>query len=67
MADGTVKWFNAKKGCGFIRPSNGDKDIYVHISAVERAGIAALNDGQKVSYEVVVAYGNDAAADLKLI
>ena len=53
MATGTVKWFNPTKGYGFIEPEDGTKDVFVHISAVERAGIATLNEGQKVSFEVV--------------
>ena len=52
MATGTVKWFNATKGFGFIQPENGGPDIFVHISAVERAGLRGLNEGQKVSYEL---------------
>ena len=52
MATGTVKWFNATKGFGFIQPENGGADVFVHISAVERAGMHSLNDGQKISYEV---------------
>jgi len=51
MSTGTVKWFNAKKGYGFIQPDDGSKDVFVHISAVERAGIGNLNEGQKISYE----------------
>ena len=52
MATGTVKWYNETKGYGFIQPDNGGKDVFVHISAVERAGLRSLKDGQKVSYEV---------------
>ena len=53
MAKGTVKWFNATKGYGFIQPDDGGKDVFVHISAVERAGLRELNEGQKVAYEIV--------------
>ena len=53
MEKGTVKWFNPTKGYGFIRPSTGDKDVFVHISAVERAGLSSLNEGQTVEYELV--------------
>ena len=53
MARGTVKWFNAQKGYGFIQPSDGGKDVFVHISAVERAGLTTLNEGQQVTYELV--------------
>ena len=53
MDTGTVKWFNEQKGYGFIQPDNGQNDIFVHISAVERAGLRTLNEGQKVSFEVV--------------
>jgi CspA family cold shock protein len=53
MAMGTVKWFNNQKGFGFIQPDNGDKDVFVHISAVERAGMSTLNEGQKVSFDIV--------------
>ena len=52
MATGTVKWFNATKGFGFIQPDDGGTDVFVHISAVERAGLSSLNEGQKVAYEV---------------
>jgi CspA family cold shock protein len=53
MAVGTVKWFNSQKGFGFIQPDDGSKDVFVHISAVERAGMYALNEGQKLSFELV--------------
>lgn len=53
MPAGTVKWFNGQKGFGFIQPDDGGKDVFVHISAVERAGMSNLNEGQKISYEVV--------------
>ncbi len=53
MSSGTVKWFNAQKGFGFIQPDDGSKDVFVHISAVERAGMSNLNEGQKISYEAV--------------
>ena len=53
MSKGTVKWFNAQKGFGFIQPDDGSKDVFVHISAVERAGIGNLSEGQKVSYEAL--------------
>ena len=52
MSTGTVKWFNAQKGYGFIQPDDGSKDVFVHISAVERSGIGNLNEGQKLSYDV---------------
>ena len=66
--NGTVKWFNATKGFGFIEPENGGKDAFVHISALERSGIAALNEGQKVSYELVTGRnGKEAAEELQLI
>jgi CspA family cold shock protein len=54
MATGTVKWFNAQKGFGFIQPDDGGKDVFVHISAVERAGMSSLNEGQKISFDLVV-------------
>ena len=53
MTQGTVKWFNGQKGFGFIKPDDGSQDVFVHISAVERAGLQGLNEGQRVSYEVV--------------
>jgi CspA family cold shock protein len=52
MPKGTVKWFNAQKGFGFIQPDDGSKDVFVHISAVERSGIGSLNEGQKISFEI---------------
>lgn len=67
MAKGTVKWFNATKGFGFIEPENGGKDIFVHISAVERAGIRQLNDGQAVTFEIESGRdGRQSARDLAL-
>ena len=65
MAIGTVKWFNAQKGFGFIQPQDGSKDVFVHISAVERAGMRTLMEGQKVSYDVVTERGKQAAANLQ--
>jgi len=53
MSSGTVKWFNGQKGFGFIQPDDGGKDVFVHISAVERAGLSSLNEGQKLKFEVV--------------
>ena len=65
MATGTVKWFNNVKGYGFIQPDSGGKDVFVHISAVERAGLNGLNEGQKVSYEIATERGRSAAVNLK--
>ena len=65
MASGTVKWFNATKGFGFIQPDNGSKDVFVHISAVEKAGLRGLDEGQKVSFEEKEERGKIAAVDLK--
>jgi len=69
MATGTVKWFNAQKGYGFIQPDDGDKDVFVHISAVERAGLHDLREGQKVSYEIAQdrRTGKSSADELKEI
>lgn len=67
MAVGTVKFFNTQKGYGFIQPSDGSKDVFVHISAVERAGMRTLMEGQKVSYEVVTERGKQAAANLQAV
>ena len=65
MTIGTVKWFNSQKGYGFIQPEDGSKDVFVHISAVERAGMRTLMEGQKVSYDVVTERGKQAAANLQ--
>ena len=67
MSTGTVKWFNATKGFGFIQPDDGGKDVFVHISAVEKAGLGTLNEGQKVLFEVVSERGKQAAANLALV
>ena len=66
MAIGTVKWFNPTKGYGFIQPDTGGKDVFVHISAVEQAGLRSLNEGAKVSYEVVVNRGKESAENLRV-
>ena len=65
MTNGTVKWFNAQKGFGFIQPQHGSKDVFVHISAVERAGMGTLTEGQRISYDVVTERGKQAAANLQ--
>ena len=65
MAVGTVKFFNTHKGFGFIQPSDGSKDVFVHISAVEKAGMRSLAEGQKVSYEVLTERGKPAAGNLQ--
>lgn len=67
MPTGTVKWFNATKGYGFIMPQDGGKDVFVHITAVQEAGLSGLNDGQKVSYEINMERGKAAATKLKPI
>lgn len=66
MQKGTVKWYNSTKGYGFIKPSSGDKDAFVHISAVERAGLSSLNEGQEVEYELVTNRGRTSAGNLKV-
>ena len=64
MATGTVKFFNSQKGFGFIQPADGSKDVFVHISAVEKAGMRTLMEGQKVNYEVITERGKQAAGNL---
>lgn len=65
MAQGTVKWFNSQKGFGFIQPEEGGADVFVHISAVEQAGLRTLNEGQKISYEITQERGKSAATNIK--
>lgn len=66
MTQGTVKWFNSTKGYGFITPENGSSDVFVHISAVEKAGLMSLQDGQKVSYELASNKGKESAVNLQI-
>jgi CspA family cold shock protein len=66
VATGTVKWFNPTKGYGFVQPQGGGKDVFVHISALEPAGLSSLNEGQNVEYEIVEHRGKSAAENLKL-
>ena len=66
MATGPVKWFNPTKGYGFIQPDNGGKDVFVHISAVERAGLSTLREGQQIEYEIVSNRGKESAENLKV-
>ncbi|MFO1015437.1 MAG: cold-shock protein [Caulobacteraceae bacterium] len=65
MASGTVKWFNSTKGFGFIQPDDGGKDVFVHVSAVERAGLRGLNEGQKINFELQDERGRTAAVNLQ--
>jgi CspA family cold shock protein len=67
MSTGTVKWFNTTKGFGFIQPEDGGADVFVHISAVQRAGLPGLNEGQRVSYELQKERGKTAAVNLKAL
>ncbi|MBL4864605.1 MAG: cold-shock protein [Rhodobiaceae bacterium] len=68
MATGTVKWFNPTKGYGFIQPDDGDKDVFVHVSAVEQAGLSAIDENQKISYELETGRnGKTSAVELKLL
>jgi CspA family cold shock protein len=66
VATGTVKWFNPTKGYGFIAPTGGGQDVFVHISAVERAGLSTLNENQKVEFEIVNNRGKNSAENLKV-
>ena len=66
VATGTVKWFNPTKGFGFIQPDTGGKDVFVHISAVEKAGLSSLNEGAKVSYEIIADRGKESAGNLRV-
>jgi CspA family cold shock protein len=66
MPTGTVKWFNATKGYGFIQPQGGGKDVFVHISAVERAGLRGLNEGQAIEFELVSSMGKTSAENLRV-
>ncbi len=66
MKTGTIKWFNSTKGYGFIEPSNKSRDVFLHISAVEQAGITNLNEGQKISFETVTQKGKLSATNIKL-
>jgi len=67
MPTGTVKWFNPTKGYGFIQPEGSGEDVFVHISALEKAGVTTLTEGQRVSYEVVTERGKKAASELKIV
>lgn len=67
MATGTVKWFNNAKGYGFIKPDGGATDVFVHISALEKAGLQTLNENQRVSYEIATQKGKASAVNIKLI
>lgn len=66
MASGTVKWFNATKGYGFIQPDDGGKDVFLHISAVEKAGLSSVNEGAKISYEEVSNKGKTSAENIRV-
>jgi CspA family cold shock protein len=67
MASGTVKWFNNQKGYGFIMPDDGGKDVFVHISAVEKAGLGGLPEGAKVSFDIVPNRGKECAENLRVV
>ena len=67
MTNGTVKWFNSTKGYGFIQPEDGGADVFVHVSAVEKAGLRGLNEGQRVTFEITKERGKSAAVNLKAL
>jgi CspA family cold shock protein len=67
MLSGIVKWFNPTKGFGFIQPDSGESDVFIHISALERAGIFSLSEGQKISYDLATSKGRTSAVNIKLI
>ena len=67
MIQGTVKWYNGQKGYGFVAPDDGGKDIFVHLSAVQKAGLFALEEGQKITFEIVNVKGKDSAESIQLI
>ena len=67
MATGVVKWFNPTKGYGFVKPDDGSSDVFIHISAVQKAGLQGLNEGQKLSYELASQKGKTSAANIKII
>jgi CspA family cold shock protein len=67
MATGAVKWFNATKGYGFIQPDDGSKDVFVHVTAVQKAGLTGLNEGEKVSFDLASDRGKTSATNLKVI
>jgi CspA family cold shock protein len=64
---GTVKWYNSTKGYGFIAPDNGSKDVFIHRSAVEEAGLDGLNDNQKIKFEIILSQGKESAGNIELI
>ena len=67
MLQGEIKWFNNKKGYGFIKPNQSDKDVFVHITALEKSGISNIHDGQKVSFEIINDRGKQAASNIQLL
>lgn len=67
VARGTVKWFNPTKGYGFVQPDGGGKDVFIHISAVERAGLSTLNEGQKIEYDLVSNRGKESGENIKVL